>query len=258
MSAGALMNGVANGYLGAQSILDARADREDRGQGDGTGTPPILDQQSAAPRSVQGALAAPSAPDASFDPSKFDGSFVSLIRETSDELQLPPEEVGKLMSYETAGTFDPMQKGPTTQHGQHQGLIQFGEPQAAQHGVDFSSREAAINSQLGKDGAIVRYALASGFKPGEHDGLDLYSTINAGAPGRYDASDENNGGAPGSVRDKYETQMAGHLAKARALLEHYPAEVQPQPPTAKPGTERSVVGALGEFGQLMGRFYKKG
>ena len=49
-------------------------------------------------------------------------------------------------------------------------------------------------------------------------GLDLYSTINAGAPGRYSASDANNGGAPGDVRDKWENQMGAHRAKALALL----------------------------------------
>ncbi len=49
-------------------------------------------------------------------------------------------------------------------------------------------------------------------------GLDLYSTINAGSPGRYSASDANNGGAPGDVRDKWEKQMTGHRQKALALL----------------------------------------
>ena len=48
--------------------------------------------------------------------------------------------------------------------------------------------------------------------------MDLYSTINAGAPGRYGASDANNGGAPGTVQDKWNQQMAGHRQKAEALL----------------------------------------
>ncbi|WP_394889919.1 hypothetical protein ACG873_31690 [Mesorhizobium sp. AaZ16] len=39
-----------------------------------------------------------------------------------------------------------------------------------------------------------------------------------GAPGRYDASDANNGGAAGIVRDKVEQQMEQHKAKAAALL----------------------------------------
>lgn len=49
--------------------------------------------------------------------------------------------------------------------------------------------------------------------------LDVYSTINAGAPGLYDRSDTAAGGAPGTVRDKVETQMSGHFKKALALME---------------------------------------
>jgi hypothetical protein len=61
---------------------------------------------------------------------------------------------------------------------------------------------------------------------------DGYSIINAGAPGRYDASDANNGGAPGTVRDKVDSQMGAHRVKARALLaSHKPA----QPATPKAG-----------------------
>ena len=139
---------------------------------------------------------------------------LSLWQETADELGLSLEDLMTLSSYETSGSLDPRQKGPTTQWGQHRGLIQFGEPQAKQYGVDFSSPEAALRSQLGRDGAIVRYMRGSGFKKGM-SGLDAYSTINAGAPGRYSASDANNGGASGDVRDKWENQMDAHRAKAR-------------------------------------------
>lgn len=134
--------------------------------------------------------------------------------EAADELQMKPEEMLTYVSYETAGTFDPRKKGPRTQWGQHEGLIQFGEDQQKQYGVDWND---PVGSQVGRDGAIVRYFRDRGWKPGM-SGLDGYSIINAGAPGRYNASDANNGGAPGTVRDKYEQQMAGHRAKARAIL----------------------------------------
>lgn len=140
-----------------------------------------------------------------------------LIIETAEAAGADPLDLATALSYESAGTFDPMIKGPVTQWGQHQGLIQFGETQARQHGVDFSSPEAALRSQLGANGGIVKYLRASGFKPGM-SGLDLYSTINAGAPGRYKASDANNGGAPGSVADKWNNQMNDHRKKAAALL----------------------------------------
>jgi len=118
------------------------------------------------------------------------------------------------ISYETAGTFDPTKRGPTTQWGQHRGLIQFGEPQARQHGVDWDD---PIGSQLGPDGAVASYLRAAGVKPGMGL-LDVYSAINAGAPGLYNRSDANNGGAPGTVADKVNNQMASHRLKAEALM----------------------------------------
>lgn len=136
------------------------------------------------------------------------------ILATAQALGMDPVELGTIISYETGGTFNPTQAGPTTQWGQHRGLIQFGEPQAQQYGVDWNNAAA---SQLGPDGAIAKYFRASGWKPGMGM-LDAYSIVNAGAPGRYNASDANNGGAPGTVADKVNNQMAAHRAKAAALL----------------------------------------
>jgi hypothetical protein len=139
------------------------------------------------------------------------------IQEAAQALGISAHDLATIISYETGGTLDPMKRGPTTKWGQHRGLIQFGEPQAKRHGVDFSSRESAISSQLGANGAIVKYFKAHGAKPGM--GLmDLYSIVNAGAPGRFNASDANNGGAPGTVADKVNDQMAGHQRRAARLL----------------------------------------
>lgn len=136
------------------------------------------------------------------------------ILETAAAIGADPLDLATAISYETAGTFDPTKRGPRTQWGQHRGLIQFGEPQAQKYGVDWND---PVGSQLGPNGAIAKYFQSSGFKPGM-SGMDLYSTINAGAPGRYGASDANNGGAPGDVRAKWEQQMGGHREKAAALL----------------------------------------
>lgn len=141
----------------------------------------------------------------------------SLIVETADALGMSPVTLATIISYETAGTFDPRKKGPTTQWGQHEGLIQFGQPQQKEYGVDLSSPEAAIASQLGANGAIVKYFRANGWQPGMGE-LDAYSIVNAGAPGRYNASDAGNGGAPGTVADKVKNQFGGHREKAMALL----------------------------------------
>ena len=136
------------------------------------------------------------------------------IIETAAALGMDPVDLATIISYETAGTFDPTKAGPTTQWGQHKGLIQFGEPQAAQYGVDWND---PLGSQLGANGAIANYYRSNGWQPGMGM-LDAYSIVNAGGPGRYGASDANNGGAPGDVRNKVETQMDGHRAKAIALL----------------------------------------
>lgn len=147
------------------------------------------------------------------------------IIETAQAIGADPLDLATAISYETGGTFNPTKAGPTTQYGQHRGFIQFGEPQAKQHGVDWSN---PIGSQLGANGAVANYFRSSGFKPGM-SGLDLYSTINAGSPGRYNASDANNGGAPGSVADKWNNQMAGHRAKAQALLGGGSSPIQNMP-----------------------------
>ena len=148
------------------------------------------------------------------------------LKATADRLGIPLEKLLGNMSYETGGTLDPQQLGPTTQWGQHQGLIQYGKPQAAAAGVDFSTPESAWATQLGADGGIVNYALDAGFKPGEHDWRQFYSTVNAGSPNRFNASDANNGGAPGTVADKIVNQIPAHIARftgadaaANALVE---------------------------------------
>lgn len=141
------------------------------------------------------------------------------IADAATALGVSPVDLATTISYETGGTFDPTKAGPTTKWGQHRGLIQFGEPQAKQYGVDWSN---PAGSQLGANGAIVAYLRDRGVKPGMSL-MDIYSTINAGAPGLYGASDERAGGAPGTVADKVNSQMAGHRAKAQALFADLPA-----------------------------------
>jgi len=139
--------------------------------------------------------------------------LASGITETAAALGIDPVDLATAISYETAGTFDPTKAGPTTQWGQHRGLIQFGEPQAAQYGVDWND---PVGSQLGADGAVAKYLRDTGVQPGM--GLkDIYSAINAGGVGRYGASDAGNGGAPGTVADKV-AGMGDHRAKAVAML----------------------------------------
>ncbi|MGY2052422.1 hypothetical protein [Methylobacterium sp. JK268] len=136
----------------------------------------------------------------------------SALVTAAGQLGVSPLDLGTVVSYETGGTFDPWQRGPTTKWGTHRGLIQFGEPQAQKYGA-FEGQSAA--DQL--TGPVVSYLRDAGVQPGMGL-LDLYSAVNAGRVGRYDASDAAAGGAPGTVRDKVEMQMDGHRAKAAAIL----------------------------------------
>lgn len=164
--------------------------------------------------------------------------LAEAIRATAMSLGIDPLDLATAISYETAGTFDPLKFGPTTQHGRHRGLIQFGEPQARQYGVDWND---PVGSQLGPDRAVARYLRDTGVEPGM--GLmDIYSAINAGGVGRYNASDANNGGAPGTVADKVNSQMGGHRANAERLFGGMPVNVPDGPkgqenwPSAPPPT----------------------
>lgn len=137
--------------------------------------------------------------------------LADAIKASSTRLGVDPQDLATAMSYETAGTFDPWKKGPTTKWGEHRGLIQWGEPQRAKYGV---TQDMPVTAQVE---AAERYLKDAGVKPGMGL-LDIYSAINAGGVGRYDRLDAAAGGAPGTVKDKVETQMEAHKAKAAALL----------------------------------------
>ena len=120
-----------------------------------------------------------------------------------------PLDYATVMSYETGGTFDPSIRGGAGKR--HIGLIQFGIPEQQKYGAN---QGQSFEEQLP---AVEGYLTDRGYKPGMGI-LDMYSTINAGRPGRYDASDAGNGGAPGTVADKVNNQMGAHRAKAAAFL----------------------------------------
>jgi hypothetical protein len=141
-------------------------------------------------------------------------ALATSIVTAAQHLGIDPVDLATAISYETAGTFDSWKKGPTTQHGEHRGLIQWGEPQRAKYGV---TKDSSIQQQMT---AVEKYLADAGVKPGMKL-LDIYSAINAGRVGRNNASDANNGGAPGTVADKV-GGMGAHRDKARALLSETP------------------------------------
>ncbi|OCC01844.1 hypothetical protein BA190_26900 [Labrys sp. WJW] len=127
-----------------------------------------------------------------------------IIREAAAQLGTTPEDLATVISYETIGSFNPSKWGG--KGGNYMGLIQFGPSERKQFG--------AYEGQSFRDqmGAVVRYLKARGFQPGM-DIYDLYSTINAGQPGRYNASDGN-----GTVRGHVQRMLTSHRARALAVL----------------------------------------
>lgn len=135
--------------------------------------------------------------------------LASAIIASAKRLGVDPLHIGTAISYETGGKFDPNLWGGASSN--HLGLIQFGPEERAKYGVK-EGQSAPEQMQ-----AVENYLRDRGVKPGM--GLaDIYSTINAGAPGLYKSSDARNGGAPGTVQDKVDGQMAGHVVNARNLL----------------------------------------
>lgn len=127
---------------------------------------------------------------------------------------LTPEDVLAIISYETAGTFNKNQPGPTTQWGQHVGLIQWGEPQRAEYGI---TDDSTVLEQME---AIGDYLSDRGFT--DKMGIEqAYAAINAGgvSDAHLGMTDENNGGAPGTVSEKVSEQFGPHYENARAVLD---------------------------------------
>ena len=93
----------------------------------------------------------------------------------AQKLQVDPVDYATAMHYETGGTFDPWQPGPTTKWGQHRGTIQYGEPQRAQYGV---TPDQSFEDQV--TGSNVQYLKDHGVKPGASF-QQIYAAINGGS-----------------------------------------------------------------------------
>lgn len=246
-SANSIPEGVANLGVGIMAALMGTKARRDEAKGKAS----YNDRFKAVTRSLlggqgpqasgpfKGTAVPTSAPPPGGKPSgNVSPEIVKGIQATAQSLGIDPVDLATAISYETAGTFDPAKKGPTTKWGTHRGLIQFGEPQASQYGVDWNN---PVGSQLGPEGAVAKYLKATGVKPGMGL-LDIYSAINAGGVGLYNRSDAAAGGAPGTVADKVRDQMDGHRAKAVALLGGSGAPPMVQMASAAPS---SGIGPMG-------------
>lgn len=131
------------------------------------------------------------------------------IIDTAAAIGMPAHDLATIISFESGFNGDVW----GGKNGQHYGFIQFGPAERAQYGV----RVGDPSSQLGPNGAVAKYFIDRGYKPGMGI-MDAYSIVNAGGPGLYNRSDTAAGGTPGDVRAKVTTQFAPHAERATALL----------------------------------------
>ncbi|RWF33719.1 phage tail length tape measure family protein [Mesorhizobium sp.] len=135
--------------------------------------------------------------------------FATIIAE---QLKVNVKDILTAISYETGGTFNPAIRGGAGNN--YVGLFQAGPAVQSKYGIDQGS---SIQAQLE---AMAKYLTDAGVKAG--DGLlQIYAAINAGNAKNINASDEKNGGMPGTVLDKVSDQMGDHEAKAEGILAAY-------------------------------------
>lgn len=140
-------------------------------------------------------------------------AIVTESARVAAQLGVSVKDLITVIGYETGGTFDPWQKGGAG--GAYRGLIQWSPDNQKTYNLNEGS---SIGEQAD---AIGKYLYDRGVRPGMGI-LQIYAAINAGNVNRVNASDANNGGAPGTVTDKVNSKvMADHSANAEALLKLY-------------------------------------
>lgn len=135
---------------------------------------------------------------------------INYLRQKAQAAGYNADDLLKVMQYESSG--DASRWGG--KGGQYFGLIQFGPNERAQFGVD--TKNPSEQNQID---ATFKYLSARGYKPGMPL-IDLYSTINAGSPGHYNASDGN-----GTVAS-HVAKMMGQSVPATAMS-YAPTSAQP-------------------------------
>lgn len=138
--------------------------------------------------------------------------LVAAISALASKMELSAKDLLTAISFETGGTFNPRIVGGAGNN--YEGLFQAGPAARAKYSI---GKESDIPSQVI---AMGKYLADAGVKAG--DGLlQIYAAINAGHASRINASDEKNGGTPGTVLDKVSEQMDQHQAKAEGILAAY-------------------------------------
>lgn len=188
---------LASGWSGFANALGQMADKAAIAEGRKAG----LEHGSTAALPGPSPVADPPAPETGKG-----GNQATALTALAGRLGVDPLDLATVISYETSGRFSPSIRGG--KNNLHIGLIQFGEEEQKKYGAH---QGQSFEEQLG---AVERYLTDRGYKPGMGI-LDLYSTINAGTPGRYTASDR-----PGATVESHVQAMLNgdHRKNAQRFL----------------------------------------
>ena len=193
---------LASGWSGFANALGQMADKAAIAEGRKAG----LEHGSTAALPGPSPVADPPAPETGKG-----GNQATALTALAGRLGVDPLDLATVISYETSGRFSPSIRGG--KNNLHIGLIQFGEEEQKKYGAH---QGQSFEEQLG---AVERYLTDRGYKPGMGI-LDLYSTINAGTPGRYTASDR-----PGATVESHVQAMLNgdHRKNAQRFLASHAA-----------------------------------
>jgi len=138
------------------------------------------------------------------------GDFVKALNKGASDLGVSARDLGLALSYETERTFDSAHQGRGPAKGRY-GLLQVLKGGEEEQKYGFSPSQTPAEQV----DSVVQYLRDRGLQPGM--GLkDIYSTINAGKPGLYNASDR-----PGETVSTHVARMSdpnGMYAKATDAL----------------------------------------
>lgn len=127
----------------------------------------------------------------------------SAVVTTANSLGINPYDLATLISYETAGRFDPNIRGG--KNNAHVGLIQFGAWEQKKYGI---RKGMSFEEQMG---AVAAYLKDRGAKPGD-DLLTLYKIVNGGNRNVSGKASDGNGTIEQHVA-KMRLQHAANAAK---------------------------------------------
>jgi hypothetical protein len=195
-----------------------------------------------------------------YSPTKNASAIQGGIVGIANKFGMDPVDVATFMRYETGGTLDPLQSGPVTHNGHHVGLIQMGDVQQKEVGINLNPNNGPISSLDEQFAGIDKYFEKHGFYKWLKNNPDasvyqkrlaMYATVNAGNPFSINASDAGNGGAPGTVTDKvndmFSDRNGSHYQRAKEYMGQtfepiLPAQIDGTQPidTSAPGSDTAI------------------